>query len=704
MIRWIKSRMHILPVLLITVSLFGQYEWGQQVIEATMTRYTAAGLGNWAYPRGFYLFGQYRFWKLTGDDRYFQFLRNWVDSHVNVNGNIDADITSLDNTEPGLVTLLCYVETGEEKYRKAADFIRNGYQSYPRTTDGAFWHNTGARGQLWSDGVYMVLPFLVNYGKVFNEPGLYDECAYQLITYASHLQDDSGLLYHAYDEDGSSEWADPVTHHSPWFWGRAIGWFGMACIEVLEVIPDEHPDRQTLIGILGRLIQRLSEVQDEATGLFYQVVDQGQRTDNWLESSCSCMYSFFTARAVARGYVDEKYMEMASRAYEGVLRDKFSVDSQGLTYLIDICEGTGVSSDYSYYYNRSRNTNDQHGLGAFLMMCWQMTQSGAEGNKNRPPIVTFRAPLDSSAVWPGTDVYLSVTCFDLDGQVTQVSFYANGELLGTVNQPPWELTWEDVMKGTYILTAEATDDSAATATSKSLMLDVNDALYIIEAETGQLSEGTVDNNHAGYTGSGFVNLVNRAGTYLELTLSLPEGGSWTLRFRYANGTADNRPCELRLDGQVIAESFDFPPTGDWPDWTYSGEITMNLSEGTHDLRITGLESTSAPNLDHLEFTRQSTKVGRSKENGSPDGITLSQNYPNPFNPATTICFNLPASQQVKIVVYNLLGKEVDVLVNSDRAAGENRITWNAESLPEGVYYYRLETEGVSESKKMILIK
>ena len=301
-------------------------------------------------------------------------------------------------------------------------------------------------------------------------------------------------------------------------------------------------------------------------------------------------------------------------------------------------------------------------------------------------------------------MYLSVTCFDLDGQVTQVSFYANGELLGTVNQPPWELTWEDVMKGTYILTAEATDDSAATATSKSLMLDVNDALYIIEAETGQLSEGTVDNNHAGYTGSGFVNLVNRAGTYLELTLSLPEGGSWTLRFRYANGTADNRPCELRLDGQVIAESFDFPPTGDWPDWTYSGEITMNLSEGTHDLRITGLESTSAPNLDHLEFTRQSTKVGRSKENGSPDGITLSQNYPNPFNPATTICFNLPASQQVKIVVYNLLGKEVDVLVNSDRAAGENRITWNAESLPEGVYYYRLETEGVSESKKMILIK
>jgi hypothetical protein len=198
--------------------------------------------------------------------------------------------------------------------------------------------------------------------------------------------------------------------------------------------------------------------------------------------------------------------------------------------------------------------------------------------------------------------------------------------------------------------------------------------------------------------------VNRAGTYLELTLSLPDAGSWTLRFRYANGTADNRPCELRLDGQVIAESFDFPPTGDWPDWTYSGEITMNLSEGTHDLRITGLESTSAPNLDHLEFSRQSTKVGRSKEKGSPAGITLSQNYPNPFNPATTICFNLPASRQVKIVVYNLLGKEVDILVNSVRPAGENRIIWNAESLPEGVYYYRLETEGVTESRKMILIK
>ena len=704
MIRWIKSRMHILPVLLITVSLFGQYEWGQQVIEATMTRYTAAGLGNWAYPRGFYLFGQYRFWKLTGDDRYFQFLRNWVDSHVNVNGNIDADITSLDNTEPGLVTLLCYVETGEEKYRKAADFIRNGYQSYPRTTDGAFWHNTGARGQLWSDGVYMVLPFLVNYGKVFNEPGLYDECAYQLITYASHLQDDSGLLYHAYDEDGSSEWADPVTHHSPWFWGRAIGWFGMACIEVLEVIPEDHPDRQEIIEILSRLIQGLSEVQDEDTGLFYEVVDQGQRPDNWLESSCSCMYSFFTARAVARGYVDGKYMEMARRAYEGVLRYKFSVDAQDLTFLIDICQGTGVSSDYSYYINRSRNTNDLHGLGAFLMMCWQMTQSGTGGNRNRPPIVTFSAPPDSSIVWPGTDVHLAVSSFDLDGQVIQVSFYANGQLLGTVSQPPWEMIWEDVKKGEYILTAEATDDSASTAASKSLMLDVSDAFYRIEAETGVLSEGTVDNNHAGYTGSGFVNLVNRAGTYLDLTIDLPEAGPWTMRIRYANGTADNRPCELRLDGQVLDESFDFPPTGDWTDWAYSDEISINVSGGSHDLRVTGLEPASAPNLDHFEFFWQYSGVENREATRSPAGYHLHQNYPNPFNPSTIIRFDLPASRQVKIVVYNLLGEEEDILLNSVRPAGENRIIWNAGSLPEGVYYYRMDTEGFTESRKMILMK
>ncbi|MBN1781956.1 glycoside hydrolase family 88 protein [bacterium] len=589
--------------------LYGQLELGQQVLESTMTRYTPANFGNWAYPRGFYLFAQYRFWKMTGDDRYFQYMRNWVDQHVDSQGHIDADITSLDNSEPGLVTLFCYEETGEQKYKLAADYIRNVYHTYPRTSDDAFWHNMWAEGQIWSDGVYMILPFLVHYGRVFNEPELYTECAHQLITYASHLQDESGLLFHAYDEDGSSEWADPVTRHSPWFWGRAIGWFGMALIEVLDIIPEDHPDRQALIDILARLIHGLSEVQDAPTGLFYQVVDQGQRADNWLESSCSCMYSYFTARAIEKGFADASCGTMAKRAYEGVLRDKFSVDSQGLTYLKDICQGTSVSSDYAYYYNRGRNTNDQHGLGAFLMMCWQMARSGTDLEGNSAPIVTFITPGDSALFWPGTDILLSVSGIDLDGEVVQVAFYADNTLLGTDGQAPWEWTWNNAPEGLHTLTATATDDSGATTESDPLIVIVTDDKLIIEAEDGSLHTGTVDNNHTGYSGTGFVNLDNQAGTWLDLNVDLPEDGPWAVRIYYANGTTDSRPCEIRIDGNVIEESLDFPPTGEWTDWTYSGEILLDLDSGRYTLRITGLVSSGAPNLDHLELVCRETGNG-----------------------------------------------------------------------------------------------
>ncbi|MBN2103654.1 glycoside hydrolase family 88 protein [bacterium] len=667
----------VLSIVLILFSshVFSQIEWAQQVIESTMRRSPPSSFGNWAYPRGFYLFGQYRFWKMTGEGAYFQFLRDWVDQHVDSQGNIDADISSLDNTQPGLVTLLCYVETGEEKYKLAAQYIRQVYHTYPRTSDGAFWHNKWAEGQLWSDGVYMVLPFLVRYGQVFNEPELFTECAHQLITYASHLQYESGLLFHAYDEDGSSDWADPVTHHSPWFWGRAIGWFGMALIEVLEIIPEDHADRAELITILSNLIHGLSEVQDEDTGLFYQVVDQGGRTDNWLESSCSCMYSYFTARAIARGYVGSEYEEMAEKAYEGVLRDKFSVDTQGLTYLKDICQGTGVSSDYSYYYNRSRNTNDQHGLGAFLMMCWQMAQSGMDSNTNRPPIVTFKSPQDSTSAWPGTDIPISVTAIDMDGKVVRVEFFANNTSLGVDEQAPWEIVWQDAPEGEYLITAAATDDSAETATSAPIILNVTDDVFYIEAETGYVSNGTIDSNHPGFTGTGFVNLENQAGTYLELTLNLPESGSWSVRFFYANGTENNRPCEIRLDDRIIKESFDFLPTGDWPTWMYSDSLNLRISDGEHVLRITGLKSASAPNLDHLEWSYHDAGTGPNDFNitfeaedgfvsdGSVDtehagftgaGFVNLENYSGTY---LELSLNLPASGSWNVRVHYANGSE-----------------------------------------------
>lgn len=345
-------------------------DWSRAVVESTMRRYpTPAELGSWGYAKALFLFGEYLVWKRTGDDRYLQYVKGWVDSHVDAQGNMDHNMESLDAMMPGNLLLLLYQETHEEKYKLAADKIRQRLNTYPRTSDGGFWHATGAsrQHQLWGDGVFMSMPFLVRYGRLFGDSAYAnDEAAKQLIVYASHLRSSEGLLYHAYDESGASTWANPSNHHSAEFWCRAMGWFGMTLIDVLDALPANHPKRPELIAILSDLVRGLAKYQDRRTGLWYEVVDKGSDPGNWLETSSSSMYSYVISMAVKRGYVDKSYDAVAKKGYHGVLT-KISLDQDGLANLTDICEGTNVG-DLAFYLARKRNVNDFHGLGAFLIM------------------------------------------------------------------------------------------------------------------------------------------------------------------------------------------------------------------------------------------------------------------------------------------------------------------------------------------------
>ena len=292
-----------------------------------------------------------------------------MDSHVDAQGNLDHNMESLDAIMPGNLLLLLYQETKDEKYKLAAQKIRQRFDSYPRTGDGGFWHATGPSRahQLWGDGVFMGMPFLMRYGRLFGDSTYAnDEAAEQLIVYAAHLRSPEGLLYHAYDESGTSAWSNPANHHSAEFWCRAMGWFGMTLIDALDVLPVNHPKRPQLIAILKDLVRGLAKYQDSRTGLWYQVVDKGSDPGNWLETSSSSMYSYVISMAVRKGYLDHSYETAATKGYRGVLT-RVSVGSDGLTHIADICEGTNVG-DLAFYFGRKRNVNDFHGLGAFLIM------------------------------------------------------------------------------------------------------------------------------------------------------------------------------------------------------------------------------------------------------------------------------------------------------------------------------------------------
>ncbi|MEV4312401.1 glycoside hydrolase family 88 protein [Actinocrispum sp. NPDC049592] len=347
-------------------------DWSVEVVRSTMARFTPATLGGWDYMRGLYLYGQYLVYKRTGTRAYFDYIKAWVDRFVDGNGNINNSFNNLDAMRSGVLLPILHAETGQQRYKTAADKIRNRFPTYPRTPDGGMIHNTGFVDQLWADGVYMAQPFIANYAKQYNQTYGFDESTRNMVAYFNHLRTSNGLILHAYDVDGSSSWATGTDHCSDFHWGRAIGWFAMSAIDILEVLPVGHVRRQAMIDIVRHLAGGFQRFQDAATGRWFQVVDRGTTNGNWTETSASSMFTYMLSRGVERGYLDPSVKPVATKGYQGVL-GKISLGGDGRTNLVDICDATSPGT-LSYYLNRPRLRNDFHGLGAFLIMNEQLTR------------------------------------------------------------------------------------------------------------------------------------------------------------------------------------------------------------------------------------------------------------------------------------------------------------------------------------------
>jgi unsaturated rhamnogalacturonyl hydrolase len=352
-------------------------DWSTEVVESNMKRHTPADFGGWGYTQGLFLYGQYLVFQRTHNPKYLAYIRSWADRFVKADGSISNGFNNLDSMNSGNVLLALYKETGQAKYRTAATKIRNRLKIYPRTSEGGFWH--GASGnrdnQLWGDGVFMVLPFLVRYGNLIGEAGYTaDEATKQLMVYYRHLLNPAnGLLKHAWDESKKASWANKTTGQSPETWCRAEGWFGMAAIEVLENIPQSHPNRPAIVRIVRDLANAYVRFQDPKSGRWFQVVDKQTAKGNFTETSCSMMYTYVISRAVERGYVAPSLKAAATKGYQGVLA-RVSRGSNGLTDISEICVGTNVG-DLAFYLARDRKTNDLHGLGAFLIMNEQLART-----------------------------------------------------------------------------------------------------------------------------------------------------------------------------------------------------------------------------------------------------------------------------------------------------------------------------------------
>jgi unsaturated rhamnogalacturonyl hydrolase len=354
--------------------------WSIRMAESVMTR-RPNGYGDWDYVTGTVLKAFEELWRKTGDKRYFQYIQKTVANVVNSDGTItDYKLSdyNIDEINEGRMLLFLYKETGEEKYKKAAALLRSQLADQPRSSLGGFWHKKKYPYQMWLDGLYMGSPFYAEYGKLFDEPENFDDIVKQFTLMETHARDaESGLLYHAWDEKKEQDWADKKTGLSAIFWGRAMGWYAMALVDVLDYLPPEHSGRSNLIAILQRLAEAVSKVQDDSTGVWWQVMDQPYREGNYLEASVSCMFVYALAKGIRLGYLDKKYLAVAEKAYQGILKEFISENADGTIDLNQICQSAGLGygrdGSYEYYvYQEKKVSNDGKGVGPFITASLEM--------------------------------------------------------------------------------------------------------------------------------------------------------------------------------------------------------------------------------------------------------------------------------------------------------------------------------------------
>lgn len=336
----------------------------------------------WTYTYGLIGMAMFELWEETGEQKYFDYAKKYVDALVGENGDIKTykkTDYNIDKINSGKLLFRLYEVTNDERYKKAIDTLRSQLVKHPRTDIGGFWHKKRYPHQMWLDGVYMGAPFYARYAKKYNEPESFDEIALWITNVEKVTRDeDTGLLYHGWDESREQAWADNTTGCSPHFWGRGMGWYAMALVDVLDYFPKNHDGYGEVVNIIQRLAKAIVKYQDEDTGLWYQVVNMPNGEGNYLEGSASAMFSYFLLKAVNQGYLDsEKYLPKAKKAYEGMIEHLITIDDSSNLTISPVCAVAGLGGDpyrdgsYEYYINEKQRDNDPKAVGPFILASLQ---------------------------------------------------------------------------------------------------------------------------------------------------------------------------------------------------------------------------------------------------------------------------------------------------------------------------------------------
>jgi unsaturated rhamnogalacturonyl hydrolase len=360
-------------------------KWSERMANTILTRsdsliYYVDRNPKWAYDVAFLGMAIDRLGK--SNSRYSEYMENWVDHFVKPDGSVldyNSNEYNLDRIFPGRNVFTLYKRKPELKYKVALDNFITQLKTHPKTKSGGYWHKKIYPWQMWLDGIFMASPFMAEYAKEFNEPEWFDAaCTQTKLIYEKTIDPASGLLMHAWDESQSQKWCDSATGKSHYPWSRSMGWYIMAIEDILEYLPANHPDRASLINILQKTCESLLKVRDQKTGLWFQVLNCGGKEGNYIEGSGSAMYVYAFARGVHKGYLDKKFLDIADKSFNGIIKNLITVDKDGLLTMHNICGGCGLGGNpyrdgsYEYYITEKRVDNDPKGVAPFILAALEL--------------------------------------------------------------------------------------------------------------------------------------------------------------------------------------------------------------------------------------------------------------------------------------------------------------------------------------------
>ncbi|MBC8051618.1 MAG: glycoside hydrolase family 88 protein [Sphingobacteriaceae bacterium] len=345
---------------------------------------------HWDYVPGLVAYSVLKAWEQYPQrEDYYQQVKAYADHCLQGGDTLSVGNSNIDDLAAGKILLTLYqteLKRGNKadagRYKNCVTFLRNKLKynhsriALPKDGAGGFFHKAQYPNQMWLDGLYMGPALYSGWQAVFGKEAgeednlqSWNDIALQFKTIHRFTYDrDKQLNYHAWSatpEDPNSFWAQKSGSYkgcSPEFWGRGMGWYFAALVDVLEVMPKDHPDFKALTRIANDVAAGLARYQDKQSGCWYQLLqyDSSKKGDskgdeilgeihnkcdnsNYLESSASSMFTYAYLKGIRLGILNRStYLKMAEKAYQGLLTNFIREDKSGELSIIQSCASAGL--------------------------------------------------------------------------------------------------------------------------------------------------------------------------------------------------------------------------------------------------------------------------------------------------------------------------------------------------------------------------